>query len=240
MTTLVDEIADSIYRISTHIPDVAPPHGFTFNQFLVVDDEPLLFHTGMRGLYADVSAAVAGIISLNKLRWIGFGHFEADECGAMNDWLAAAPHAQAVHGEIGCMVSLNDFADRAPRALADGEVIDIGAKKIQYRYTPHVPHGWDAGVMFEETTKTLFCGDLLTHVGDVPALVESDVLGPALASEEMFHAEAVTPQSGATIRSLADLQPEVLAIMHGSSFRGDCAAALNGLARSFDDRLRQG
>ena len=151
MQTRIDEIADGIYRLSTLIADV-PPHGFTFNQYLIVADEPLLFHCGGRGLFPLASAAAATIMSLEKLRWISFGHVESDECGSMNQWLVAAPRAQVVHGAIACMVSLNDLADRPPRALANGEVIDLGGKRVCYIDTPHVPHAWESGLMFEETT----------------------------------------------------------------------------------------
>jgi flavorubredoxin len=240
MTTRVDEIADGIFRISTFVPDVAPPDGFTFNQFLLRDEEPTLFHCGMRALFPAVSEAVGRVLPLSRLRWIAFGHLEADECGSMNQWLAAAPHAQIMHGALGCMTSIGDLADRAPCPLDDGTVIPIGKKRLLYRATPHVPHGWDAGVLFEETTKTLLCGDLFTHTGNGPARVESDVLAPAIATDAMFLAEAVTPRSGATLRGLAALQPQLLAIMHGSSFAGDGAGTLNGLAAHFDARLRSG
>lgn len=238
MTTQIHEIADKIFRISTFVPEVAPPAGFTFNQFLLLDEEPLLFHTGMRGLFPAVSEAVERVMPVEDLRWIAFGHLEADECGAMNQWLAAAPRAQIMHGGVGCMTSINDLADRAPRPLEDGEVVPIGAKRLRYRATPHLPHGWDAGVLFEEVSGTLFCGDLFTHVGDGPALVESEVLTPAIATDAMFLAEAVTPHSGELLRQLAALSPRTLAIMHGSSFRGDGSGALRGLADHFDARLK--
>jgi flavorubredoxin len=229
METRINEIAEGIYRLSTFVPEVTAA-GFTFNQFVVKGDEPLLFHCGMRGLFPLVSAAVAKIIPLECLRWISFGHVEADECGAMNQWLAAAPAAQVTHGRTACMVSLNDLADSPPRALADGEVIDLGGKRVRYIDTPHVPHCWDAGVMFEETTGTLLCGDLLTHVGDGPALTQDDILDRAIAAEEVFHATSIGPITAPTIRKLAALRPRTLGLMHGSSYNGDCAAALNGLA----------
>ena len=151
METKIAEIADGIYRLSTFVPDIAPPAGFTFNQFLILGDEPLMFHTGLRKMFPLNRDAVSRLIPPECLRWITFGHFEADECGAMNEWLAFAPNAQPAHGNTGCMVSLNDFADRAPRVLQDGEVIDLGrGKKVRYLDTPHTPHGWDAGVVFEE------------------------------------------------------------------------------------------
>ncbi|HWA46850.1 MAG TPA: MBL fold metallo-hydrolase [Dongiaceae bacterium] len=229
METRINEIADGIYRLSTFVPQVTPS-GFTFNQFLVKGDAPLLFHTGMRGIFPLVSTAVAKIVPVNSLRWIGFGHIEADECGAMNQWLAAAPQAQVAHGRTACFVSLNDLADRAPRMLGDGEMLDLGGKRIRYIDTPHVPHCWEAGVMYEETTGTLLCGDLLTHVGDAPALTDKDIIGPAMAAEDMFHGTSIGPATAPTIRKLAALQPTTLGLMHGASFNGDCAAALNGLA----------
>ncbi|HZB41769.1 MAG TPA: MBL fold metallo-hydrolase, partial [Ilumatobacter sp.] len=167
--TTIDQINEGIYRISTWIPDVTPV-GFTFNQFLVVGDEPLLFHTGPRGMFPLVAEAIAKVVPVESLRWITFGHVEADECGAMNIWLAAAPNSQVAHGALGCMVSLNDLCDRAPRRLADGEVIEIGGKRLRQIPTPHVPHGWEAQVLLEETTGTLLCGDLFTQIGAGPAL----------------------------------------------------------------------
>lgn len=229
METRINEIADGIYRLSTFVPEVTS-QGFTFNQFLVKGDEPLLFHCGMRGIFPLVSAAVAKIVPVESLRWIGFGHVEADECGAMNQWLAVAPRAQVAHGMIACMVSLNDLADRAPRAMRSGDAIDLGGKRIRYIDTPHVPHCWESGVMYEETTGTLLCGDLLTHVGDVPALTDKDIVGPATAAEDIFHGTSIGPATAPTIRKLAALKPKTLGLMHGSSFNGDCAAALNGLA----------
>jgi flavorubredoxin len=238
METKINEIADGIYRLSTFVPEVTPS-GFTFNQFLVKGDEPLLFHCGMRGLFPLVSAAVAKLVPVESLRWISFGHVEADECGAMNLWLAAAPKAQVAHGMTACDVSLNDLADRPPRALADGEVIDLGGKRIRYLDTPHVPHCWEAGVVFEETTGTLLCGDLLTHIGDGPAVTRDDILDRAIATEEMFHATSIGPMTAPTIRKLAALKPRTLGLMHGSSFNGDCAAALNGLADHYAGAVRK-
>ena len=237
--TRIDEIADGIYRLSTYVPEIAPPAGFTFNQFLIRAEEPLLFHCGLRRMFPSAAAAMARVMPVDRLRWIGFGHVEADECGAMNEWLAAAPQAQVVRGGIGCMVSINDMADRPPRALADGEVIDLGGKRLRHLDTPQIPHGWDAGVLYEETTGTLLCGDLFTHIGDGPALTESDVVGPAQAAEDMFGASALTPMTAPTIRRLSRLSPRTLAIMHGSSFHGDGAAALNALADDCARRLQE-
>ena len=169
METRVDEIAERIYRLSTFLPQVGP-RGFTFNQFLVDAEEPLLFHCGQRALFPAVSQAVARITDPRRLRWIAFSHIEADECGALAEWLEAAPAATVTHGAIGCAIWLNDQAPRPPRALADGEVLDLGGRRVRRLDTPHVPHCWDAGLIYEETTATLFTSDLFTHVGDPPAL----------------------------------------------------------------------
>jgi glyoxylase-like metal-dependent hydrolase (beta-lactamase superfamily II) len=238
METRISEIADGIYRLSTFVPDIAPPAGFTFNQFLVLGDEPLMFHTGLRKMFAPNRDAVSRIIPPERLRWIAYGHFEADECGAMNEWLAIAPQAQAAHGQTGCMVSLNDTADRPPRVLNDGETIDLGGKRVRFIDTPHTPHGWDAGVLYEESTQTLMCGDLFTQLGDGPALTGGDVVGPAIAGEDLFRYSSLNPGMGATIRGLAKLAPRTLALMHGPSFAGDGAAALGALADDYDRRVR--
>jgi flavorubredoxin len=237
MSTSISEIADGIYRLSTFVPDMAPPAGFTFNQFLVLGDEPLLFHTGLRKMFPLTREAVSRVIAPERLRWITFGHYEADECGAMNEWLAVAPLAQVAHGATGCNVSLNDMADRAPRSLEDGEVIDLGSgKRMRYLDTPHTPHGWDAGVMYEESTGTLLCGDLFTQLGNGPALTQGDIVGPAIAAEDLFRYSALSPGMGATIRSLARLDPRTLALMHGPSFAGNGGAALAALADDYDRR----
>ncbi|MGZ4688432.1 MAG: oxygen-binding di-iron domain-containing protein [Acidimicrobiia bacterium] len=233
METTTTEIADGIHRISTFFPDVGMP----FNQYLVVADEPLLFHTGHRQLFPLVSAAVGRIMPIESLRWITFGHVEADECGSMNQWLDAAPAAQVAHGMTAVMVSLNDLADRPPRALIDGEVIDLGGKRVRWIDTPHVPHGWEAGLLYEETTGTLFAGDLFTALGDVPALSDRDIVEPAIAGEEMFHATALTPLTGPTIRRLAELDAATLALMHGPAFTGDSVEALQGLASHYESTL---
>ena len=237
METRINEIADGIYRLSTFFAEM-PPSGFTFNQFLVKAEEPLLFHCGMRGIFPAVSAALAKIVPVERLRWISFGHVEADECGAMNQWLAAAPRAQVAHGMVACDVSLNDLADRPPRALADGEVLDLGGKRVRYIDTPHVPHCWEAGVVYEETTGTLLCGDLLTHLGDGPAVIGGDIVGPAVAAEDMFHATSLGPVTAPTIRKLAALKPRTLGVMHGSCFDGDCAGALGALADHYAARAK--
>jgi flavorubredoxin len=237
METRVYEIADGIFRLSTYVPEIAPPAGFAFNSFLVRGEEPLLFHTGLRRMFPLNREAVAKLIPVDTLRWIAFGHYEADEAGAMNEWLAVAPQAQAAHGNTGCYVSLNDFADRAPRILADGEVIDLGGgKRVRYIDTPHTPHGWDAGVLYEESTRTLLCGDLFTQLGDGPALTEGDIVGPAVAAEDVFKYSSLAPAMGSTLRSLAKLEPSTLALMHGPSFAGDGGAALRSLADDYDRR----
>lgn len=234
--TLIDEIADGIYRLSTFVPDVGPT-GFTFNQFLIDDDEPLLFHTGQRMLFDSVSEAIATVVPVEALRWITFGHVEADECGSMNQFLAAAPRAEVAHGGLGCMVSLNDLADRPPVPLADGQVLQLGRHRVRHIDTPHVPHGWEARVLFEETTKTLLCGDLFTQLGQGPALTSNDVLAAAAQAEDVFGASCLTPATAQTIRSLADLGPNMLAVMHGSSVTGECSGALLGLADDYERRL---
>jgi flavorubredoxin len=238
MTPTITEIADDIYRISTWIPDVTP-EGFTFNQFLVVADEPLLFHTGHRGFFPLVSGAVAEVLPVESVRWISFGHVEADESGSMNTWLAAAPESQVVHTPLACDVSLNDLCDRAPQVLPEDEVLDLGGKRIRSIATPHVPHGWESHVLFEETTGTLLCGDLFSHVGAPAPLTEGDIVGPAMAAEAMFGATAIAPNTGATIRRLGDLDPRTLAVMHGSSFRGDGRQALHDLAAAYDGLMAQ-
>jgi flavorubredoxin len=236
MTTKVDEIAPRIYRLSTFVPEIGP-NGFTFNQFLIDDDEPLLFHTGHRSMFPSVRDALERVLPIGRLRWITFGHVESDECGAMNDFLAAAPHAQVAHGALGCMVSIGEMADRPPRPLVDGEVIELGTKKVRHIDTPHVPHGWEARVLFEETTATLLCGDLFTHLGDGPALTEGDIVGPAGQAEDVFAYSCLAPSTPSTIDQLATLEPTTLALMHGSSFHGDCAASLRDLASTYRDRI---
>ena len=238
METRVDEIAERIYRLSTFLPAVSPS-GFTFNQFLVDADQPLLFHCGQRALFPAVSAAVARVMDVRRLRWIAFSHIEADECGALGEWLAAAPEAVVTHGAIGCGIWLNDQAPRPPRALANDEVVDLGGRRVRRLDTPHVPHCWDAGLLYEETTGTLFTSDLFTHVGDPAPLTEGDILAPAMAAEKQFGYTALSPATGATIRRLAALRPRTLAVMHGSSFAGDGGAALETLAGAYDELLQK-
>jgi flavorubredoxin len=234
MNTRVDEIASGIYRVSVYIPEA----DFMINQFLVDSDEPLLFHTGPRRFFPIVSEAINQVRPIEELRWITLGHLESDECGAMNSFLAAAPHAQVAHGRLGCEVSIDDLADRPPRPLDDEDVIDIGAHRLRYIATPHVPHGWDAGVYYDEITRTLLCGDLFTSVGKSKALVSSEMVGPAMLAEDMFEQTCLTPHTGATMRRLAELEPTTLALMHGPSYAGDGGMQLRGLADAYDERLR--
>jgi len=238
LSTNVHEIADGVYRLSTLVPDVGPD-GFTFNQYLVTGDEPTLFHTGGRQLYPLVSEAIAKVIPVETLRWISFGHVESDECGAMNQFLAAAPSSEVIFNPLGCDVSLNDLCDRPP-VVSDGTTTFGGADhSLRIVMTPHVPHGWEAQVLFDETTRTLFCGDLFSSLGDGPALLhDGDVVGAALAAEDLFGATSLTPSAGPTIRKLADLEPRTLAIMHGPAYAGDCVQALHDLADAYEARLQ--
>ena len=239
METRVDEIAERIYRLSTFLPAVGPS-GLTFNQFLVDAEQPLLFHCGQRAHFPAVSRAAARVMDLRRLRFIAFSHVEADECGALGEWLDAAPSATVTHGAIGCAIWLNDQSPRPPRALGDGEVLDLGGRRVRRLDTPHVPHCWDAGLLYEETTGTLFTSDLFTHVGDPPAVTGGDIMGPAVAAEKQFGYTGVTPATGATIRRLAGLAPRTLAVMHGSSFSGAAAPLLESLAGFYDELLQKG
>jgi flavorubredoxin len=232
METTIDEIAPDIFRLATHIPEVAAPAGFTFCQFLVRGEQPFLFHTGMRQLYPLVSDAVEKLVGVDRLRWISFAHVEADECGAMNMFLAAAPDAQVTHGTTACFVSLNDLCDRPPVPV-DGDPLDIGGHVLRFIPTPHVPHNWESGLWFDETTRTLLGGDLFTSLGDGPALVETDLVEAALVAEGMFHQTSIGPAVSATIRGLADLEPTTIACMHGSSYQGDGSAQLRSLAYAY-------
>jgi flavorubredoxin len=235
MDTTVHEIAEGVYRLSTCVPDAAPG-GFTFNQYVIDAEEPLLFHCGPRAMFETVSAAAARVIPLERLRWISFGHVESDECGSMNRWLEAAPNAQVAFNGLGCMVSVNDLADRAPRPLADGDVLDLGGHHVRLITTPHVPHAWEAQILFDEATSTLFCGDLFTQTGQPPALVhDADLVTPALEAEGMFHYSCLTADTAGTIAGLADLEPRTLALMHGPAFAGNGAVALRALADGYAD-----
>ena len=232
METVIDEIAPDIFRLSTWVDEIAPPAGFTFNQFLIRGEEPFLFHTGMRQLFPLVSGAINRIVPLADLRWISFAHIEADECGAMNLLLDAAPRSQVVHGELACMLSLNDMCDRPPHPIGDNS-LDIGGHVLRFLPTPHVPHNWESGLWFDESTDTLFAGDLFTQVGGGHAQTETDIVEAALTAEELFHATALTPGLAPTLHRLAALEPTTLALMHGPSFRGDGADQLRGLAAGY-------
>ena len=226
--TRVDEIADGIFRIST--ASAAIPGGFTFNQFLIVDDEPLLFHTGMRSTFPAVSAAIATVLPIERLRHIAFSHVEADECGALNELLARAPRAVPVCSRTAAMVSVGDLADRPPRALADAETLSLGRHTVEWIDTPHLPHGWESGFLFERTTATLFCGDLFTQPGaDVPPVTTEDILAPSEAMRRSLPYFSNGPGAGPLLEKLAARAPQLLATMHGSSFRGDGAALLRAL-----------
>jgi flavorubredoxin len=228
--TRVDEIADGIYRISTPVPpNPALPAGFTFNQFLVVDDEPVLFHTGMRKIFPLVREAVASVMPVDKLRWVSFSHHEGDEDGAIEDFLALAPNAAPLVGSIGSMLS---DASRPARMLAEGETLAIGDKRLRWIDAPHTPHAWDAGYLFETTTRTLFCGDLFTQPGAAhDPVTEGDVLGPAEAMRAAMDYYSNPRAAAGQIERLAALEPTLLACMHGAAFRGDGPAALRALAR---------
>jgi len=231
-TTRIDEIADRIYRISTALPpNPAMPPGFTFNQFLIVDDEPVLFHTGMRKLFPQVRDAVASVMPVDRLRWVSFSHHESDETGALLEWLEASPKAAPLCGRMNAMYAVDDATDRPARVLADGETIAIGGKRLQWIDTPHVPHGWDAGLLFEQTTRTLFCSDLFAQPGAEHApTTEADVVGPSEGMRAMFDYYSNPTRAAATVERLAGHEPALLAAMHGSAYRGDCVAALRALA----------
>lgn len=229
MKTQVDEIASGIYRLSTFIPAVGPT-GLAFNQFLVVGDEALLFHYGQRSLFPLVSAAVKSVIPLDKLRWLTCSHGESDESGALNEWLAAAPNATPAHGMVGCNIWLRDSSNKDPRVLKNDETIDLGGKRVRWMETPHMPHGWDAGLIHEETTNTLFTSDLFTMFGAHKATSDSDIVAPAIATEKAIPYLPVTAKLAPQLRKLAALKPRTMALMHGPAYTGDGAAALGALA----------
>jgi flavorubredoxin len=231
--TNVHEIADGIFRINTPFEIPGDPFGFSFNQYLVVDDEPLLYHTGPRRMFPLVREAVASVMPVEKLRHVCFSHFEADECGSLNDWLAAAPAATTLCGRIAAMTSAGDYSDRPPRAIADGEAISLGRHTMRWFDTPHLPHGWDCGLLMEESTRTLLCGDLLTQPGSKhPPLTEGDILGPSEAFRHALDYYAHAGNTQAMFERLAATSPTTLACMHGSAWRGDGAALLRALAAS--------
>lgn len=227
--TRVDEVAPGIYRISTRLDVI--PGGFTFNSYLVADDEPLLFHAGYRKLFPSTLEAIGKVMPAGKLRWIGGSHFESDEFGALNDLLTAAPEATPFGSEIGVLTSINDFAARPARGLRDGEEFSLGSRRMKWLYTPHVPHGWDCGVLFDQSTGTMLCGDLFTQPGaDMPAVTESEVLTASEAMRGMMDYYAHATSTATILERLASLKPSMLACQHGSAYRGDGAALLRELA----------
>lgn len=239
MNSKVNEIAPNVYRISTFHPD----YGIQFNQILIKDDEPFLMHTGFKKSFPVTLEAVSSVIAPSSLRWIGFSHFEADECGALNEWLGIAPHAQAVCSVVGAMVNLVDYADRPARALADDEVFEIGSHRLRFLATPHFPHGWDAGLFFEENDRTLLCSDLFFQPGDPEPLIESGIVERARDSIIAGMAGPLAKDMPYTLytdslfQRLAALEPQTLATMHGSSFRGDGRAAIVSLAQVIKETI---
>lgn len=239
METRIDEIAPAVFRLSTYVAKI----DLQFNQFLVIDDEPLLYHTGLRGMFPLVRAAVARVMDPARIRWISFSHFESDECGSLNEWLALAPHAGPVTGMVGAMVNINDYIGGRARVLAHGEALTTGGRRFRFLETPHVPHGWDACLLFEETGAALFSSDLFLQNGNLPPLTEDDMVEPArqafLAYEAgpLPHAYPYTSYTDATLKMLAALEPKLLATMHGSSISGDGGGALRELAGMFAQNL---
>jgi flavorubredoxin len=230
--TNLNEIAPGIYRINTPIEIPGGPGGFNFNQYLVDDDAPLLFHTGPRRMFPLVAEAIGKVLPLARLRYVAFSHFEADECGSLNDFLAAAPAAEPVCSRVAAMVSVNDVAERPARALADGEVLGLGRHALKWLDAPHVPHAWENGFMMELETRTMLCGDLFTQGGSgAVALTESDILEPSEAFRAPMDYYAHSPDTAATLERLAREEPQVLACMHGSAWRGNGAALLRELSR---------
>jgi len=229
--TSVDEIADGIYRISIAIPPGAGSGGFTYNQYLVRDEAPLIFHTGPRKLFDAVRAGIERVLPVERLRYVSFSHVEADECGALNPFLAVAPLAIPLCGRIAARVSIGDLADRPPHALADGEALSLGAREVRWHDAPHVPHGWECGFLSETTTRTLFCGDLFTQFGDRhDAVTEGDILEASEAGRSRMDYYAHSPNTGRVLAALADSAPTTLACMHGSAWRGDGASMLRALS----------
>lgn len=228
--TNVHEVSEGIYRINTPV-QLEGGSGFSFNQYLIVDDHPLLFHTGPRKMFPLVREAVASVLLVERLHYIAFSHVEADECGSLNEWLTAAPQSVPLCGTVAALVSISDLADRAPRALADGEAVSLGMHSVRWFDTPHLPHAWECGFLMEERTRTLFCGDLFTQGGaDLPPITESDILGPSEAFRHEMDYYSHTKNARALLEKLASTEPTTLACMHGSAWRGDGATLLRALA----------
>lgn len=229
-STRIDEIGDGIYQIHTPIREMPGGFGFSFNQYLVVDDEPLVFHTGPRRMFPLVREAIGHVLPVDKLRWIALSHVEADESGAINEFLAAAPGSRPVCSVVAALVSMNDLADREPRPLKDGETMTIGKRTLRWLDAPHFPHAWECGYLLDESSRTLFCGDLFTQPGaDHPALVEADILGPSEAFRGAMDYYSHTTHAPALVAKLAGTQPRTLACMHGAAWRGDGAKLLRAL-----------
>lgn len=228
--TNVHEITDGIYRINTPVVSNGGG-GFSFNQYLVAAEEPLLFHTGPRQMFPLVREAVSSILPVERLRYIGFSHVEADECGSLNEWLAAAPQSTPLCGTVAGMVSIEDLADRSPRTMADGEVLSLGGHRVRWLDAPHLPHAWECGFLYEESSHTLLCGDLFTQGGsDLPAVTEADILGPSEAFRHQMDYFSHTKNARALLERLASTEPATLACMHGSAWQGDGAQLLRDLA----------
>lgn len=226
--TNINEIADGIYRINTPVDVI--PGGFSFNQYLIVDDEPLLFHTGLRGMFPVIAEAVASVVPVDRLRYLALSHFESDECGALNEWLAVASQAVPVCSRVAAMTSINDFAIRPPKAMADGETLSLGKHEVKWFDTPHIPHAWECGFMSERTTRTLLCGDLFTQPGlGKDPIVETDILGPSEKLRSGLDYFAHSPSTKPTLERLAAEEPATLACMHGSAWRGDGSSLLRTL-----------
>lgn len=227
----ITEIAPDVYRVSLLNKEL----GLQFNHFVIKDEEPLLYHTGYRSSFAELREAVSRVIDPAKLRWIGWSHFESDECGSLNEWLQVAPSALPACGFLSATLNANDFSNRPPRVLNDGDVLSTGKNRFRFVATAQLPHGWDAGVMFEETNRTLLCSDLFTHFGDVEPITESDIVGRAretlqnMQNSPFAYYIPYTAQTNRVCNQLADLKPKTLATMHGSSFIGNCSQALRDL-----------
>jgi flavorubredoxin len=237
--TNVHEITEGIYRINTPIPAIVAPGGFSFNQYLIVDEEPLLFHTGLRKMFPLVREAVAAIIPVERLRYIALSHVEADECGSLNEWLAVAPEAAPLCGKVAAMTSIDDLADRPPRVLEDGQALGLGKHVVQWLDTPHLPHAWECGFLMEEYTRTFLCGDLFTQGGaDNPPVTESDILATSEAMRKGLDYYSHAPNTYEMLERLASLEPKTLACMHGSAWQGDGAGLLRALAEVLSRQSR--
>jgi flavorubredoxin len=231
--TTVHEIAAGIHRISTPVPPEAMPGGFTFNQFLIEDEQPLLYHTGPKKMFPVIRAAIEQVLPVESLRYVGFSHYEADECGSLNDFLALAPAAEPLCSVTAKMVSIDDIAIRPARAIADGETISLGNHRVRWLDTPHFPHGWECGHLYEETTSTLFCGDLFTQGGDEhEALTKTDILAPSEAMRSGMDYYSATLHGRQLAEKLAATRPGILACMHGAAWEGDGARMLRDLGKA--------